>query len=242
VREEIFPLLIMAAYAVPRYGSVQLNALLAAQPTALETVVLTSFSANTSAVPLYETSTAYSTATTVFPSRFSTDELTNAYLVTLAPQTSQLNFLYYSVCPFARMRSMMTFGQYYTNAAANLARSTEQPVTQGVLFTFGSLPGPAPSYTGNVHVVTGEAPPHDQQAPLTSEAGDKDYIFCLGNCYAVPPGSGKNNVLEFVSALFPAASSFSTEVPANTGHGISAHTSAPAVYAQIQSYLAGVGF
>lgn len=47
---------------------------------------------NRSAVDLYETSTAYSTAYNVFPDRFSSNELTAAYLTTLAPQTSQLNF------------------------------------------------------------------------------------------------------------------------------------------------------
>lgn len=64
-------------------------------PTALDTVVLTGFSANTSFVPIYLTSTAYSTATIVFPDRFSSSELTTAYLTTLSPWTNQLNFAYW---------------------------------------------------------------------------------------------------------------------------------------------------
>jgi len=189
------------------YGSVQLNALTAASPSAVNHVILTGFSANTSAVPLYLTSTAYSTATNVFPDRFSSKDLTNAYLVTLAPQTNQLNFFYYP---------------YYTNAANTRARQTEQPVTQGVLFTFGMLPGPAPSFNGKVHVVT----------------GSNDWIFCLNNCYAVPVGSGKASLLDYVgSMLYPAASAFSTSIPANTGHAQFQHLSAPQSIEEIQEWL-----
>lgn len=124
------------------YGSIQCEALTANEPAALDHVVLTGYTANTyvqasrrsprdeqadsvctlysSNVPLYLTSTGYSTAYNVAPERFSSNELTAAYLITVAPQTSQLNFLYYP---------------YYSNAAAELARETEQPVTSGVLFT-----------------------------------------------------------------------------------------------------------
>ena len=91
----------------------------------------------------------------------------------------------------------------------------------GVLFTFGALTAPAPSFSGDVYVVT----------------GDKDYIFALGNAYAVPPGASQNNILDYVSDLYPSASKFATLIPANTGHGISAHLSAPETYAQVNTWL-----
>lgn len=75
----------------------------------------------------------------VAPDRFSSSNFSNGYLITATPYTNQLNF---------------AFWPYYTTEAINLARATEQPVTQGVLFTFGSFPGPAKAYNGSVHVVS----------------------------------------------------------------------------------------
>jgi len=187
------------------YGSVQTNALTAQDPAAINGAVLTGFSANTSAVQLYLSSAAYTTATKIFPERFSADELDDGYLVTANAQQNALNFLYRTG---------------YTAAAADLARATEQPVTPGVLFTFGGLPGPAPEFTGKVHVVT----------------GDKDWIFCLRNCYASPPG-GRPSILDYVEDLYPANSGFSTYIPANTGHANAVHTSAPEANREIQQWI-----
>lgn len=170
------------------YGSVQTNAL-TQMPGLIDHAVLTGFSANTTGTPLYLASAAYTPARAVFPDRFgphSNLSLAHGYLVTAAPQTSQINFLYY---PF------------YSTAAATLARATEQPVTQGVLFTFGSIAQPAPAFKGSVAVVTGQ----------------NDFIFCSGNCYAVPPGSNLSSIPDGVQALYPGASKFTTYVPANTG-------------------------
>jgi len=188
------------------YGSAQLNYVTKVAPKSLAGVVLTGFSFNGTAVPLYLTSAAYTTASEVAPTRFSSSDLSSAYLLTLGPQTTQLNFFYYP---------------YYTTASANRARATEQPVTQGVLFTFVALLGPAVEFTGSVYVVT----------------GDKDWIFCTGNCYAVPQGATQASILDFVSAGYPKASHFNTLIPANTGHSISVHTSAPETYKQIQTHL-----
>lgn len=171
------------------YGAVQMQALTATSPSALDAVILQGFSANTSFVAEYLTSTAYETATQIFPSRFSND-LSNAYLVTATPSTNQLNFFYFP---------------YYSPDSFNLARVTEQPVTQGVLFTFGALPTPATTYSKPVLVAT----------------GDHDWIFCGNNCYAVPINSTKASILDYVqSLLYPAVTNFSTYIPANTGHAV----------------------
>lgn len=84
------------------YGSVQMQALSATLPNVLDGVILQGFSSTFSSFPCYSvyrsfqitvngtanplllTGGAYSIATEVFPDRFSTDELTNGYLVTLA--------------------------------------------------------------------------------------------------------------------------------------------------------------
>ena len=112
---------------------------------------------NGTANPLLLTGGAYSIATEVFPDRFSSDDLTNGYLVTLAvsihyfrvltptkvpylqPQTNQLGFFYFPG---------------YTEEAFQHTRDTEQPVSQAVLFTQSSIMQTAQSFQGPVHVVT----------------------------------------------------------------------------------------
>ncbi|KIJ63687.1 hypothetical protein HYDPIDRAFT_92149 [Hydnomerulius pinastri MD-312] len=178
------------------YGSIQSQAMTAIAPTAVDGVLLSGYSANATALPLYFTSTAYSTASLVFPTRFSNAELTNPYLVTLAPWTNQLNFWYFP---------------YYAQGVADYARMTEQPVSQGVLFTVANNITAAEQFTGDVRVVTGA----------------QDWIFCYSNCYAVPPDSGYASIPAGVQALYPAAHSFSTYIPANTGHVVNLQYSAP---------------
>lgn len=101
-------------------------------------------------------SAAYSTATGVMPSRWNNSAALPApYLVSLAPQTNQPNFYWYP---------------YYLPQAATIARATEQPVTQGVLFTFLQVGGSAPDFKGFVYSVT----------------GDHDWIFCLVRLPSIP--------------------------------------------------------
>ncbi|KAF7983051.1 hypothetical protein HWV62_24720 [Athelia sp. TMB] len=191
------------------YGSLQMQALSATLPAALDGIVLQGFSVNATADPLLLTGGAYSIATQVFPARFSPAELTNGYLVTGLPQTNQLGFFHYPG---------------YAQAAFARARATEQPVSQAVLFTQGTLTRPAPDFKGPVHVVT----------------GDKDFIFCLGNCYAVPRHSAHASVLDGVAALYPAAKKFSTYLPADTGHATNQHLSAPATFREMLAFVEGV--
>jgi pimeloyl-ACP methyl ester carboxylesterase len=170
------------------YGSIQVQAL-TQTPGLVDHAVLTGFSADGSATAMSLSSLAYAPARAVFPDRFGPTSglsLAHEYLVSSVAQASQMNFLYW---PF------------YPAAAAALARETEQPVTQGVLMTFGSIPAPAPKYKGTVAVVTGE----------------KDFIFCSGNCYNVPTGMNISSIPAGVQAIYPAASRFETYLPANTG-------------------------
>ncbi|KAH7911761.1 alpha beta-hydrolase [Hygrophoropsis aurantiaca] len=187
------------------YGSIQSQALTALAPTAVDGVVLTGYSANATALPLWWSSTAYTTASLIFPTRFSPTEFTNAYLVTESIWTSQLNNWYFPG---------------YSQTVADYARATEQPVTQGVLFTNANNITAAPDFKGDVLVVTGA----------------QDWIFCYSNCYAVPPNSTYPNIPAYAQELYPAANYFSTYLPENTGHIVNLHYSAPETYQQILQF------
>ncbi|KAF7796598.1 hypothetical protein EIP86_007780 [Pleurotus ostreatoroseus] len=119
------------------YGSVQLQALTASAPTAIDAVLLQGFSKNGTAMPPFLAGGAYTTATYVFPDRFPTSELSNAYVVTGTPYSDQFNFFYFP---------------YFSDGAFQRARATEQPATQGVLFSQTAIMGSADSFTGPVHV------------------------------------------------------------------------------------------
>ncbi|EPQ54849.1 alpha/beta-hydrolase [Gloeophyllum trabeum ATCC 11539] len=190
------------------YGSEQVQALSATVPHLLDGILLQGFSMNayvTGGKQLL-TSGAYSTASQVFPERFKDADLASTYFVTLAPQTQQLNFWYF---PF------------YSDAAFQRNRETEQPVTQGVLFTQGVLMQNATQFTGPVHVVTGA----------------EDWPFCFLDCYAVPANSTRKSIPEYVQELYPAVSDFSVYIPENTGHAVNAHYSAPQVYQEMLGFV-----
>ncbi|KZT28741.1 alpha beta-hydrolase [Neolentinus lepideus HHB14362 ss-1] len=193
------------------YGSVQIQALSATVPHLLDAVLLQGFSTNATGISPFLTSAAYATATEVFPDRFNQSGLPSTYLTTLAPQTQQLNFWFFP---------------YYSDAAFDHNRKTEQPVTQGVLFTFTQtgLIQTATSFTGPVHVVTGV----------------EDWIFCFSNCYSVPANSTYNSIPEYVQELYPVTSNFSVYIPENTGHAVNAHHSAPQVYQEMLAFVSNV--
>ncbi|TFK48793.1 alpha beta-hydrolase [Heliocybe sulcata] len=178
------------------YGSVQVQALSATVPRMLDAVLLQGFSTNATGQLQLLTSGAYSTATEVFPDRFKDSGLPSTYLVTLARQTQQLNFWYFP---------------YYSGAAFNHNRQTEQPVTQAVLFTQMGLVQNATNFTGPVHVVTGA----------------NDWPFCFNDCYAVPANGARGSK--------PA--NFSVYIPDNTGHAVNAHYSAPQVYQEMLAFV-----
>ncbi|KAH9837855.1 alpha beta-hydrolase [Rhodofomes roseus] len=188
------------------YGSVQVQAITAHVPTALDAALLQGFSNNGTGQGPFLAGGSYSIATEVFPDRFSADELTNAYLVTAVPQANQFDFFYFP---------------YFSAAAFNLTRATEQPATQGVLFTQTAIMGTAHEFTGPVHVVTGA----------------QDLPFCYRDCYAVPPDAKYPNIPAYAQELYPKTSNFSVYIPANTGHAVNQHYSAPDVYQEMLAFV-----
>ncbi|KZO93143.1 hypothetical protein CALVIDRAFT_269353 [Calocera viscosa TUFC12733] len=113
---------------------------------------------------------------------------------------------------------------YFDEAAFAQARMSEQPATLGVFSTMSVLGGSPSNFTGPVHVVT----------------GDKDLPFCGAQCNIVPAGMNKT-ILELTQPMvFPMSSNFSIYSPANTGHGVNLHLSAPDTYREIMAWLASV--
>ncbi|KAF7983036.1 hypothetical protein HWV62_24690 [Athelia sp. TMB] len=191
------------------YGAIQIQALSATVPSALDGVILQGFSVNATAIPLTIAGGAYAIATDVFPERFSASELTNSYVATLGPQTNKFAFWHYPG---------------YTEQAFQRAWDTEQPNPQASFLSLTDTTQPAATFTGPVHVVT----------------GDKDFIVCLADCYAVPDGSGKSSILDFVELYYPATRNFSTYIPANTGHAVNGHISAPQTYKNMLAFVENV--
>ncbi|KAH9475537.1 hypothetical protein JR316_0012652 [Psilocybe cubensis] len=100
-----------------------------------------------------------------------------------------------------------------------IASSTKGTATLGEFLTLSA--SVASNYTNPVFVVT----------------GDKDFIFCGGDCFQKFPGASVN-LVEASGVLFPAVQKFNVSIPANTGHAINVHFSAPNVYKEIQNWIA----
>ncbi|KZO91750.1 alpha/beta-hydrolase [Calocera viscosa TUFC12733] len=110
---------------------------------------------------------------------------------------------------------------FYDPDVATFSYATIEPITQGVLFTLSALTSGQSNFTGPVHLVT----------------GDRDWIFCGAQCGVKPDGN--HTILELTKIVFPMTSNFSVYSPANTGHGINLHFSAPATYTNIFNWLGG---
>ena len=72
---------------------------------------------------------------------------------------------------------------------------------------------------------------------LFQVTGAQDLPFCNRDCYAVPQNSPFPNIPSFVKTLYPNARNFSVYIPANTGHGVNAHYSAPETYKEMLEFV-----
>ena len=164
------------------YGSILTQAVTASYPDFYDAVILQGFSANSTNMPNYFQGTGYSIASDTLPDHLS--DKPPVWLATATPATNQLGFWAYP---------------HYDQAAFDLARSTEQPVTLGSLVTTGSASKTATEYSNPVQIVT----------------GDKDFIFAGADAYAGPNGLTIPQAVQ--PALYPNVESFETYIPANTG-------------------------
>ncbi|KAF2168635.1 hypothetical protein M409DRAFT_65522 [Zasmidium cellare ATCC 36951] len=106
-------------------------------------------------------------------------------------------------------------------AIVSLADSTKGTIAVGELLSTSAIVGPALEFNGTVAIVN----------------GIDDLPFCNGNC------SSPGNLLGQVKQLYPRVSndSFVTSLVPNTGHAISLHYSAGAVYESVQALLIAKG-
>lgn len=181
------------------YGSAQSQALSHMTPDAVDGIILTGFTNNATGVPFYLTSTVYTQASMVFPDRFA--NIPEDWLVTATPFSSQINFNYPPTV---------------TKASTKLQRATEQPVTQGSLFTIGTLAATADQFTGPVQVLTGL----------------QDFIFTFDQPFV----DGKSLAQITADQLYPKSSNATAFTPDLTGHAINVHTTAKAIYKEMLSF------
>ncbi|KAF8756545.1 alpha beta-hydrolase [Rhizoctonia solani] len=84
---------------------------------------------------------------------------------------------------------------------------------------------PAPEYKGHVFVVTGE----------------KDLIFCGGNCLQKPARASGDTLLDDTKTFYPNAASFSSYVPPGAGHALFAHHHTDETIDRIIAWIANLG-
>lgn len=157
-----------------------------------------------SGIPFYFLSTVYTQAKTVFPKRLGS--LPDSYLVTATQYSGQQNFAY----------------PYFVEDGANkLQRATEQAVTQGAIFTIGSLGGPT-TFTGPAYVLL----------------PDKDFIFAL----SAGVQNGNDLAQASVKALYPQSRNATSYIAPNTGHGIAFHSTASSVNDRIIDFFKSNNF
>jgi len=221
------------------FGSAQTYALVAAYPTISDGIVLTGFSMNASFVGYFAAGADFQLANLNQPFRFGSSATAGAI-------ASGLNYLTqnYALTDYvAGLNLGSVVGQalnyangYIVNSNANSqqylfflpgafdtgilywAESTKQPVTQGELFTLGSLPM-LNAYKGPVLVITGE----------------NDLPYCGGNCLAT--GGAAASVPAGVKMNFPNASSFEAYIQPKSGHGLNFHYNATGGYDVIANWL-----
>ncbi|KAF8871183.1 Alpha/beta hydrolase family-domain-containing protein [Infundibulicybe gibba] len=85
-------------------------------------------------------------------------------------------------------------------------------------------------------LLTQAAPPATgYHNPALVVTGDKDFIFCGGNCFQ--PLNGSANMVAATRDLVPNAREFDIYIPAETGHAVNMHLSTPSTYGVIQDWI-----
>lgn len=111
----------------------------------------------------------------------------------------------------------MSYHAILTLIVLSLQVATKQINTFGELLTLAGIISPSPNFTGPVNVVLGE----------------KEFIFCGGNCTS-PVDQLALTVLTFNPA---ASNGLQHYLVPNTGHVINAHHAAPRAFAQMILFL-----
>ncbi|KEP48593.1 alpha/beta hydrolase family containing protein [Rhizoctonia solani 123E] len=203
------------------FGSIQLTGIAARYPRDLDAVVLTGYAPSMISVPLAFTAWSQMLASEqpdmAVRSRWSSlpsgSNIMNdkSYLGTGSPSSDRFAFF--------------SEGSY-DEGAFKLAYDTKQTHTLGEFLTIAEpVSQPASEYKGHVFVVTGE----------------RDIIFCGGNCLQKPVSASGSNLLDDTKSLYPNAASFSTHVPSGAGHALFAHHGTDNVISTILTWSKNLG-
>ncbi|KAB5593288.1 hypothetical protein CTheo_3291 [Ceratobasidium theobromae] len=203
------------------FGAIQLTGIAANYPTDLDAVILTGYTPSMTSVAMAFTGWAQTLASQqpdpAIYSRWSalpsgeTILTDKSYLGTGSPSADRFAF-------FAE--------GFYDSGAFDLAYNTKQTHTLGEFLTIAEpVSKPATNYKGHVFVVTGE----------------KDLIFCGGNCLQKPTVAPGNSLLDDTKAFYPNAASFATYVPAGAGHALFAHRGTDKTISEILTWCKNSG-
>ncbi|CAE7074342.1 unnamed protein product [Rhizoctonia solani] len=204
------------------FGSIQLTGIAAKYPSDLDAVILTGYAPSMASVGLAFTGWAQTLANQ------QPDLATRARWSSLPSGVAALNDQSYmgTGSPSADRFAFFAEGSY-DSGAFDLAYNTKQTHTLGEFLTIAEpVSKPATDYKGHVFVVTGE----------------KDLIFCGGNCLQKPTTASGNSLLDDTKTLYPNAASFTTYVPPGAGHALFAHRGTDKTISQIFDWTKKSGF
>ncbi|KAG9086476.1 hypothetical protein FRC06_003067 [Ceratobasidium sp. 370] len=193
------------------FGAIQLTGIANKYPDDLEAVILTGYTPSMVSVPLAFTGWAITLAkdqpdSTIRSRWMSLPNGANKYINDLSywgtGSPSADRFAFFAEGNYDEGKSLLVA------SAFTQAYNTKQTFTMGEFMTIAEpVSQPAPNYKGDVFVVTGE----------------KDLIFCGGNCNQPPTTTSGNSLLDDTKPLYPNAKSFMTYVPPGAGHALFTH-------------------
>ncbi|CAE6377662.1 unnamed protein product [Rhizoctonia solani] len=203
------------------FGAIQLTGIAARYPTDLDAVILTGYTPSMASVGMSFTGWLQTLAKEqpdmAVRSRWtslpsgSTIMSDSSYLGTGSPSADRFAF-------FA--------DGFYDEEAFKIAYDSKQTHTLGEFLTIAEpVSKPAPEYKGHVFVVTGE----------------KDLIFCGGNCLQKPARASGDTLLDDTKTFYPNAASFSSYVPPGAGHALFAHHHTDETIDRIIAWIANLG-
>ncbi|KAJ1305920.1 hypothetical protein OPQ81_010639 [Rhizoctonia solani] len=203
------------------FGSIQLTGIAARYPSDLDAVILTGYAPSMATVPLAFTAWSQTIANQ------QPDMATRTRWASLPSGSTAMNDQSYlgTGSPSSDRFAFFAKGAYDEDAF-KLAYNTKQTHTLGEFLTIAEpVSKPATDYKGHVFVVTGE----------------KDIIFCGGNCLQKPTQGSGNSLLDDTKTFYPNAASFSTHVPPGAGHALFAHRGTDQAIATILSWCKNSG-
>ncbi|CAE6403102.1 hypothetical protein ACGC1H_005056 [Rhizoctonia solani] len=203
------------------YGSIQLTGIAAKYPADLDAVILTGYAPSMASVPLAFTGWAQTLANQ------QPDVATRARWSSLPSGSSVMSDQSYMGTGSSSADRFAFFAEgFYDEDAFQLAYNTKQTHTLGEFLTIAEpVSKPATDYKGHTYVVTGE----------------KDLIFCGGNCLQKATTVPGNSLLDDTKTLYPNAASFSTYVPPGAGHALFTHHGTDKTISQILAWCKNSG-